>query len=51
MYEDNLAEFLKYSDDVEDYCAICLRKLSAVRVVHNCCEKCADGLAAVIQEC
>jgi hypothetical protein len=51
MYEDNLTEFLKYSDDVEDFCAICLRKLPDVRIVHNCCEKCADGLAAVIQAC
>ena len=51
MYEDNLAEFLKHSDDVEDYCAICLRKLPALRIVHNCCEKCADALAAVIKEC
>ena len=50
MYEDNLAEFIKYCDDVEDFCAICLRKLPDVRVVHNCCEKCADGLAAVMQE-
>ena len=51
MYEDNLAEFLKYCDDAEDFCAICLRKLPDVRVAHNCCEKCADGLAAVIQAC
>jgi hypothetical protein len=51
MYEDNLAEFLKYCDDVEDFCAICLRKLPDVRAVHNCCERCADGLAAVIQDC
>jgi hypothetical protein len=51
MYEDNLAEFLKYCDDVEDFCAICLCKLPDVRVVHNCCERCADGLAVVIQEC
>jgi len=51
MYEDNLAEFLKYCDDAEDFCAICLRKLHDVRVVHNCCEICADGLAAVMQAC
>jgi len=51
MYEDNLAEFLEYCNDEEDFCAICLCKPPDVRVVHNCCEICADGLAAVAQDC
>ncbi len=50
MYEDNLAEFLKYCDDAEDFCAICLCKLPDVRVINNSCQQCEDSLVAELED-
>ena len=51
MYEDNLAEFLNYCDDAEDFCAICLCKLPDVRVINNWCQQCEDSLVAELEDC
>ena len=51
MYEDNLAELLKYCDEEELFCGICPCKLPDFRVVNNCCQQCEDALAAVIENC
>ena len=52
MYDDNLAEFLKYCDEEEDlFCAICLGKLPEVPAVSGICQDCADGIAAAIEHC
>ena len=50
MYEDNLAEFLNYCDEEEDFCAICLCKLPDVPVINNCCQKCEESLVAVLED-
>jgi hypothetical protein len=50
MYEDNLADFLKFCDDEEDFCAICLRRLPDGRVADNCCQQCEDAVLAEIED-